>query len=150
MRHRVFSTTVRPWMDRGLTADARAALVVEAMTQDEKFSWLSAPMAIPLGGASKPEGAIGSAAYYPAIPRLGIPAMQQTDASLGVGNLVNVRPGDHATALPSSLLLGATFDPDTARETGALIGQEARAKGFTVLLAGGCNLVRDPRGGRSF
>jgi len=137
-------------MDRGLTADARAALVVEAMTQDEKFSWLSAPMAIPLGGASKPEGAIGSAAYYPAIPRLGIPAMQQTDASLGVGNLVNVRPGDHATALPSSLLLGATFDPDTARETGALIGQEARAKGFTVLLAGGCNLVRDPRGGRSF
>ena len=97
MRHRVFSTTVRPWMDRGLTADARAALVVEAMTQDEKFSWLSAPMAIPLGGASKPEGAIGSAAYYPAIPRLGIPAMQQTDASLGVGNLVNVRPGDHAT-----------------------------------------------------
>ncbi len=31
-----------------------------------------------------------------------------------------------------------------------MIGAEARAKGFNVLLAGGVNLVRDPRGGRNF
>jgi beta-glucosidase len=31
-----------------------------------------------------------------------------------------------------------------------MIGAEARAKGFNVLLAGGVNLMRDPRNGRSF
>lgn len=140
----------QPWWDRSLSPDARADLVVQAMNQDEKFAWLSGPMAIPIQGSDKPEGALGSAAYYPGIPRLGIAAQQQSDASLGVGNLADVRPGDNATALPSSLLLGASFDPDLARQTGALVGQEARAKGFTVQLAGGANLVREPRGGRNF
>jgi beta-glucosidase len=139
-----------PWGDRNLSPDRRADLVVQAMTEEEKFSWLSAPMAIPFGPWEKPEGALGSAAYYPAIPRLGIPAMQQVDASLGVGNLGNVRPGDNATALPSSLLLGASFDPEMARKTGELVGQEARAKGFNVQLAGGANLIREPRNGRNF
>lgn len=139
-----------PWSDPNLPPDARAALVLAEMTQDEKFAWLSGPMAIPFGDYPKPDGAIGSAAYYPGIPRLGIPAMQQSDASLGVGNLADVRPGDRATALPSSLLLGATFDPALARETGAMVGEEAHAKGFNVQLAGGANLVREPRGGRNF
>jgi beta-glucosidase len=130
--------------------DERAAATVAQMTQDEKFAWLSGPMAIPLNGSTIPAGALGSAAYYPAIPRLGIPAQQQTDASLGVGNAGNVRPGDNATALPSSLLLGAAFDPAGAAETGAMVGQEARAKGFTVQLAGGANVIREPRGGRNF
>jgi beta-glucosidase len=120
------------------------------MSEDEKFAWLSGPMAIPLPGQDKPEGALGSAAYYPGIERLGIPAMQQSDASLGVGNLGDVRPGDHATALPSSLLLGATFNPTLAFASGALVGREARQKGFNVQLAGGANLIREPRGGRNF
>ena len=128
----------------------RAADLVARMTQDEKFSWLSGPMAIPLTKELKAAGAIGSAAFYPAIPRLGIPAMQQADASLGISNIANVRPGDHATGLPSSLLLGATFNPALAFEGGALVGREARAKGFNVQLAGGANLIRDPRGGRNF
>lgn len=131
-------------------ADQRARDLVARMTEDEKFSWLSGPMAIPMGDVAKPEGALGSAAFYPAVERLGIPAMQQSDASLGVGNLGNVRPGDHATALPSSLLLGATFNTATAFESGALVGREARQKGFNVQLAGGANLVREPRGGRNF
>ncbi|MEV2211267.1 glycoside hydrolase family 3 C-terminal domain-containing protein [Streptomyces sp. NPDC050997] len=76
--------------------------------------------------------------------------MQQADASLGVVNPAGIRPGDVATALPSSLLLGATFDVATARETGALVGRQARAKGFAVQLAGGANLVREATGGRNF
>jgi beta-glucosidase len=132
------------------SADDRARAFVAQMTEDEKFAWLSGPMAIPLAGEDKPEGALGSAAFYPGIERLGIPAMQQSDASLGVGNLGNVRPGDHATALPSSLLLGATFNPTLAFESGALVGREARQKGFNVQLAGGANLIREPRGGRNF
>ncbi|MBY6005331.1 glycoside hydrolase family 3 C-terminal domain-containing protein [Salipiger bermudensis] len=139
-----------PWQDATLDPDTRARLVVAEMTEDEKFSWLSGPMAIPLGDTPKPDGALGSAAFYPGIDRLGIPAMQQADASLGISNLGNVRPGDNATALPASLLLGASFDIDMARQTGEMVGREARAKGFNVQLAGGANLVREPRGGRNF
>jgi len=133
-----------------LTPDERAELVLQAMTTEEKFAWLSGPMAIPLGDEPLPEGAIGSAAYYPAIPHLGIPAMQQSDASLGVSALGNIRPGDNATALASGLLLAATFNPQMAEETGKLVGREAFAKGFNVQLAGGANLIREPRGGRNF
>lgn len=100
-------TDTNETLDNLTAADHRARELVAKMTQDEKFSWLSGPMAIPMGEVDKPEGAIESVAYYPAIPRLGIPAMQQADASLGVSNLGNVRPGDHATALPSSLLLAS-------------------------------------------
>lgn len=133
-----------------IPVENRAAMVVAAMTQNEKFAWLSAARSQPNGGRATADEAIGSAGYYPSIPRLGIPAMQQSDASLGVTNPGNVRPGDQATALPASLLLGATFDPDLAYETGALVGREARAKGFNVMLAGGANLIRDPRCGRTF
>ena len=138
------------WQKDGLTADERASIVLAQMTEEEKYAWLSGPMAIPIGDEPPPQGAIGSAAYYPAIPRLGIPAMQQTDASLGVTALGNVRPGDNATALASGLLLASTFNPDMAEYTGELVGREAFAKGFNVQLAGGANLIREPRGGRNF
>ena len=138
------------WQKEHLTADEKADLVLAQMTDDEKYAWLSGPMAIPMGDEPLPEGAIGSAAYYPGIPRLGIPAMQQTDASLGVTALGNVRPGDNATALASGLLLASTFNPAMAQQTGELVGREAFAKGFNVQLAGGANLVREPRGGRNF
>lgn len=138
------------WSDTSLSPELRAAMVVAAMTQAEKFAWLSATQT-PLNAVPAPtDEAIGSAGYYPSIPRLGLPALQQSDASLGVTNPGNIRPGDQATALPASLLLGATFDPDLAYETGALVGREARSKGFNVMLAGGANLVRDPRCGRNF
>ncbi|WKX26946.1 beta-glucosidase family protein [Tatumella ptyseos] len=140
-----------PWQKPGLTADEQAAAVVAEMTTDEKFAWLSGPMAIPLSKEDKlPPEAIGSAAYYPAIPRLGIPALQQSDASLGVSALGGVRPGDHSTALASSLALGASFDPELAQATGEMLGREAFGKGFNVQLAGGANLIREPRGGRNF
>ncbi len=130
--------TARPWADRNLDADERARLTVEAMTEDEKFAWLSGPIAIPIPAhAPLPTEALGSTAYFPAIDRLGIPAIQQSDASLGVANPDRLRVGDEATALPSSLLLGATFDIDTARESGELVGRQARAQGFAVQLAGG-------------
>jgi len=137
-------------MTTATTSRQRAQKLVARMTEDEKFAWLSGPMAIPLTDELKAQGAIGSAAFYPGIPRLGIPAMQQADASLGISNIGGVRPGDHATGLPSSLLLGATFNRQLAHDSGALVGREARAKGFNVQLAGGANLIREPRGGRNF
>jgi beta-glucosidase len=44
----------------------------------------------------------------------------------------------------------ATWDLKLAYDGGAMIGAEARAFGFNVMLAGGVNLVREPRNGRNF
>lgn len=37
-----------------------------------------------------------------------------------------------------------------ARESGAILGREARSRGFNVVLGGRMNLARDPRHGRDF
>jgi beta-glucosidase len=142
----------RPWSDTKLSADARARLVLKAMTPDEKVALLHGPMAMPfLPGSTVPKGAVGSAGYIAGNERLGIPALQESDASLGVTNPGMVRgPADMSTALPSSLALAATFDPAIAFAGGAMIAEEARAKGINVMLAGGVNLARDPRNGRNF
>ncbi|MFC6478181.1 glycoside hydrolase family 3 protein [Pseudomonas asuensis] len=130
--------------------DRRAEAVVSAMTLDEKIALVHTPFGYPIGDSPKPEGAIGSAAYAPGVPRLGIPALQESDASLGVTNPYDIRPGDNATALPSSMMLAATFDPKLARKGGEMVGTEAHAKGINVMLAGGVNLTREPRNGRNF
>ncbi len=140
----------RRWVDPDLSPDARAELALGAMTLDEKIALVHGGFGMPFNGKPKPDGAIGSAGYVAGIPRLGIPALQESDAGLGVANPVNVRPGDEATALPSGLAIAASFDPALAERGGAMIGAEARAKGFNVLLAGGANIARDPRNGRNF
>ncbi|PLR30169.1 glycosyl hydrolase [Chimaeribacter coloradensis] len=132
-------------------ADRQAAALVSKMTLDEKIMLVHAPLGFPLeAGKGKPAGAVGSAAYTPGIPRLGIPGLQETDASLGIANPGNIRPDDRATALPSGLMSAATFSPELARRGGEMLGEEAHAKGFNVLLAGGMNLIREPRNGRNF
>jgi beta-glucosidase len=140
----------RPWMNAKLSPDQRAALLEKELTLDERIGLVHGPMSMPIFGIKKPEGAIGSAGYIPGIPRLGVPALQESDASLGVTNPLGVRPGDGATALPSGQALAATFNVKLAYEGGAVVGREARAKGFNVQLAGGVNLARDPRNGRNF
>ncbi len=58
--------------------------------------------------------------------------------------------GRYATALPSSLAAGATWDLKAAYDYGALIGKESRDVGFNVSLGGTANLIREPRNGRNF
>src|SRR5277367_5414898 len=140
----------RPWDDRSLPAEERARIAVEQMTREEKLSLVHGGLGAPWGGKPKPGGAIGSAGFVPGIPRLGIPPLQETDAELGIANPGFIRRGDTATAMPSDLALAATWDLDLARRQGEAVGAEARAKGFSVLLGGAANLIRDPRGGRNF
>ena len=139
-----------PCGDGSGTAEARAERTLAALSQSEKLSLLHGVLGAPWGGRPKPAGAVGSAGYVPGVPRLGIPPLQETDAELGVANPGNVRRGDTATAMPSSPALAATFDLALARRQGETVGAEARAKGFNVLLGGTANLIRDPRGGRTF
>lgn len=130
--------------------DKRADEALAQMTTDEKIQLLSGPMTQFLAPAKRPVGVPVSAGYIEGIPRLGVPMLVESDASLGVSNLMDMRKGDVATALPSGLSLAASWDVDVARRGGVMIGSEARAKGFNVMLVGGVNLVRDPRAGRNF
>ncbi len=130
-------------------ARLRAVAIVAKMTLDEKIA-LAHGLFPPFAKGKTPNDLIPSAGHIDGIPRLGIPLIRESDASLGVANQVEQRKGDVATALPSSLATAATFDPSIARAGGAMIGAEARAKRFDVLLAGGVNLTRDPWNGRNF
>ncbi|MCM8731719.1 glycoside hydrolase family 3 C-terminal domain-containing protein [Hephaestia sp. GCM10023244] len=130
-------------------ARVRAQAIVAEMTLDEKL--LLVHSLFPPKTKADPHGElIPSAGHVPPIPRLGIPIVRESDASLGVANQVEQRKGDTATALPSGLATAASFDPEIARAGGAMIGAEARAKRFNILLAGGVNLTRDPWNGRNF
>lgn len=127
-------------------ADARAAALVQQMTREEKIRLVHGNY--PNQMKERPEGVPMSAGYVPGVPRLNIPAQRMTDASLGVA--AAHQPEHPATALPSGLALAATFNPHLAYEGGKAIGAEARTRGFNVMLAGGANLTREPRGGRNF
>ena len=133
-----------------LSPDQRAAALVQKMTLAEKLSLLHGVMpSYDKAGKVVPPGAVFAAGYVAGVPRLGIPALTETDATLGVAWIMGLRH-DGATPLPSGLAIAATFDPERAYRAGAMVGREARSKGFNVLLGGGANLARDPRGGRNF
>jgi beta-glucosidase len=136
--------------------DTRARETEAQMTDDERFSLLVSLIgAVPSIGVPRdkriPETVTNmSAGYTPGVARLGIPALQSSDASMGVTN-PGYRPDDKgATAFPASIAVGSSFNPALAREGGAAIGREARVRGFNIMLAGGINLARDPRNGRNF
>ena len=126
--------------------------LIKQMTRDEKmtlvFGYFAADM--PARGWQRPaESLADSAGYVPGIPRLRIPAQFQTDAGLGVATQRSPHPR-HRTSLPSGLATAATWNPRLAYAAGAMIGNEAKLSGFNVLLAGGVNLLREPRNGRNF
>jgi len=143
------SASNRPWMNTSLSPDERASLVLKEMTLDEKISLLHgtgfedlSPKS-PLAGGSN-----GGAGYVVAIPRLGIPAIQMSDAAYGVRS--SGKNGRYSTALPSNLAGAASWDLNAAYEYGALIGRELRAQGYNMTLGGGVDLAREPRNGRTF
>jgi beta-glucosidase len=137
----------QPWMNPRLGPDARAELVLKRLDLDQQIALLHGYMPVFMGPKKPPPVAL-SAGYLPGLPSLGIPDLTESDASLGVANAG--RKDDDATPLPSGVALAATWDAKTAFAAGAMIGKEARQKGFNTLLAGGVNLLRDPRNGRNF
>jgi beta-glucosidase len=132
-------------------AAARAARTVAQMTADEKVVLTNGILPLPLfpGSPTPPADAVPAAGYVPGVARLNVPALRETDASLGVSYVMGIRK-DGATPLPSGLSQASSWSPTVLYDGGAMIGSEARAKGFNVLLAGGANLTRDPRNGRTF
>jgi beta-glucosidase len=149
--------SARPWADPTLSADARADLLVKAMTLDEKlqltFGYFSTKAdwqkTATRNWQMPANGLPDSAGIVPGIERLGIPAQWQTDAGIGVASQRTPTPRLR-TALPSGIATAATWNPDLAQAGGAMIGNEAFLSGFNVQLAGGMNLMREPRNGRNF
>lgn len=78
-----------------------------------------------------------------AIERLGILPLNMADGPLGVR-------WDNSTALPSGILLGATWNPEIVTEFGKVLATETKAKGRHVILAPCVNIARIPMGGRNF
>jgi beta-glucosidase len=142
-------TPPAPWMNTSLSPDERAALVVKEMTLDEKVTLLHGTG---MAGLSPLSPLIvksnGGAGYVVGIPRLGIPAIQMSDAAYGVRS--SGENGRYSTALPDNLASAASWDLDAAYEYGALIARELRDQGYNMTLGGGINLTREPRNGRTF
>lgn len=134
------------------TPGQRARHTEQKMMDDERFSLiislLGAASIVPRDPHIPAE--VKNVNYTSGIPRLGIPALQSSDASMGVTNPGHQPDDEGATAFPASILVGASFNPTLAREGGAAVGREARMRGFNIMLAGGMNLTRDVHNGRNY
>jgi len=136
------------------SAAERARETEAQMTDDERFGMIYSLMKV-VFTTGKPDPRVPAdvpqlAGWVKGVPRLGVPDLLLTDAGLGIGNPGGGRKDDTATASPSGLLAGATFNPALQRTWGGILASEARARGFNVVLGGGMNLARDPRHGRTF
>jgi beta-glucosidase len=127
-----------PWCDTSLTPDARAGLLVKALTQDEKVALLAGDDQF--GVASGEHAHTGTS---DGVPRVDLPTTYYSDGPVGP------RQGK-TTAMPIPMALAATFDPRMAYAYGDLVGQEVKSKGNDVVFAPTVNIMRTPLGGRTF
>ncbi|HEV2134945.1 MAG TPA: glycoside hydrolase family 3 C-terminal domain-containing protein [Terracidiphilus sp.] len=138
-----------PWMNTRLSPDQRADLVLKELTLDEKILLIHG-QGSPFGEAANPNTYLsnGGDGFSLGVPRLGIPPLQMIGSAYGVR--FSGQNGRYSTALPSDLALSASWDEKAACDYGALIGREERAQGYNMSLAGGVNLARELRNGRTF
>jgi len=139
----------RPWMNKSLSSDERADMVLKEMTLAEKIDLLHGE-GMPGWKRVMPKLYLGNggAGFVLGVPRLGIPQIEMSDAAYGVR--MSAQNGRYSTALPANIAAAASWDTEAACDYGALIGGELRAQGYNMSLGGGVNLTREPRNGRTF
>jgi beta-glucosidase len=139
----------RPWMNKSLSPDERADLVMKEMTLDEKMNFVHGTGWNGLReGAEIPKGSLGGAGYVEGVSRLGIPGINQADSAVGVR--LAAQGSHYATLLPSVLGAACSWDKDALFLLGSVIGRELRDMGYNMSIGGGVDLARDPRNGRNF
>ncbi|MDR3724785.1 MAG: glycoside hydrolase family 3 C-terminal domain-containing protein [Terracidiphilus sp.] len=79
-----------------------------------------------------------------AAPSIGLPRLKMSDASVGI------RTWGPTNSYAGGAALAATWDPAFAREFGASIGLDARARSVHFLLGPGVNIARGSVNGRNF
>ena len=77
------------------------------------------------------------------IPHIGLPRLKMADGPVGVRNY-------GPSTVFGGIGLAATWDPELARRIGAVIGEDARARGVHFMLGPGVNIYRAPMNGRNF
>jgi len=128
-----------PWMNTALSPDDRAALLLEAMTVEEKVELMTGD-----------QGDAPVAFYNAGIERLGIPELRMADATGGIGARGWLLPdtADTATQMPVDLALAATWDPQRARDYAGVVADEAKQTGHQLLLGPNSDPTRNPFWGR--
>lgn len=137
-RGRCGDPATRPWCDTSLPAGKRAQLLLAEMTPEERISLLGGDE---LTGVAGGEGT--HTGTSDGIPRLGLPTIYLSDGPAGV------RSGK-ATAMPSPIALGASFDPGNAARDARVIADEVIKKGNDIVFAPTVDIVRTPLAGRVF
>ena len=81
--------------------------------------------------------------YIRALPRIGLPRLKMADGPVGVRNY-------GPSTVFGGIGLAASWDPALAQRVGAVIGEDARARGVHFMLGPGVNIYRAPMCGRNF
>src|SRR5271154_65686 len=138
-----------PWMNKTLSPDQRADLVLAQMTLDEKIQMVHGQgWGVLRAGDPIPEGSNFGAGFMAGIPRLGIPNVDLADSAVGIR--MAAYQGRYATLLPSTLGAASSFDAASAFLYGSVIGRDLRSLGFNMTIGGGVDIPREPRNGRNF
>jgi beta-glucosidase len=116
------------YVDKSAPVETRVEDLLQRLTPDEKLSIVGGDRDF----------------YIRPIARLGIPEVKMADGPLGVRNY------GPSTAYPATIGLAASWDPDLAREFGASVGSDARARGVNIMLGPAVNINRVPQNGRNF
>lgn len=91
-----------------------------------------------------------------AMPQYGIPAIMMSDGPHGLrcqaekADMIGINKSIPATCFPTAVTAGATWNRELYAQEGEAIGKEAAAAGVSVVLGPGCNMKRNPLGGRNF
>src|ERR1700693_4248888 len=107
--------------------EARANSLLKKLTLDEKIDLI--------GGVDD--------FYIRAIPKIGLPRLRMADGPVGVRNY-------GPSTVFGGISLAASWDPEFAERIGAIIGEDARARGVHFMLGPGVNIYRAPMCGRNF
>lgn len=90
------------------------------------------------------------------MPQHGIPAIKMSDGPHGLRSqqdavdMIGINESLPATCFPTAVTAGATWNRELYAAEGEAIGAEAIAAGVSVVLGPGCNIKRNPLGGRNF
>ena len=136
-----------PWMNKALAPEQRAALLVSAMTRDEKIQQIAMN---PAANANLQGcGFLPSGRHIEGIARLAIPTVRMTNGPIGVGG-GDCSPDRAATGVPTALSAAASWDRAVWTQWGDIVGSETRANAHHIFLAPGMNMARAPQNGRNF